>query len=94
MIQKGSQRWKETRQKILLRSAPGWALPKGKNASARLIDQCMDGNAWQADHVIPVFQGGGLCDVDNLRTLCTVCHAVGLILDLLRLLVLPFMSSF
>ena len=26
------------------------------------------------DHVIPVADGGGQCEVDNLRTLCTVCH--------------------
>ena len=26
------------------------------------------------DHITPVAEGGGECDVDNLRTLCTVCH--------------------
>ena len=29
-----------------------------------------------ADHIVAVYQGGGLCDLDNLRTLCVVCHAV------------------
>jgi hypothetical protein len=33
------------------------------------------GNAWQADHIKPVHLGGGLCDITNFRTLCTVCHA-------------------
>jgi 5-methylcytosine-specific restriction enzyme A len=29
---------------------------------------------WDADHVIPVAEGGGECDLDNLRTLCLACH--------------------
>lgn len=29
---------------------------------------------WDADHVIPVAEGGGQCDLDNLRTLCLPCH--------------------
>ena len=29
---------------------------------------------WHVDHIIPVTEGGGECDIDNLRTLCTVCH--------------------
>lgn len=30
---------------------------------------------WQADHIVPVAEGGGLCCLDNFRTLCTPCHA-------------------
>ena len=29
---------------------------------------------WQADHIIPVVEGGGACGLDNLRTLCVWCH--------------------
>ncbi len=29
---------------------------------------------WDADHILPVVEGGGQCDLDNLRTLCVVCH--------------------
>ncbi len=29
---------------------------------------------WDADHVLPVMQGGGECDLSNLRTLCLKCH--------------------
>lgn len=32
------------------------------------------GDLWQADHVIPVIEGGGECGLENLRTLCTACH--------------------
>jgi 5-methylcytosine-specific restriction enzyme A len=29
---------------------------------------------WDADHIIPVIEGGGECDLSNLRTLCIPCH--------------------
>jgi 5-methylcytosine-specific restriction enzyme A len=29
---------------------------------------------WDADHVIPVAEGGGECDLSNMRTLCLRCH--------------------
>jgi len=32
------------------------------------------GDLWQADHIVPVIEGGGECGLDNYRTLCTACH--------------------
>jgi 5-methylcytosine-specific restriction endonuclease McrA len=32
------------------------------------------GHLWQADHILPVAEGGGQCGLDNIRTLCTACH--------------------
>lgn len=29
---------------------------------------------WDADHIVPVVEGGGECDLTNLRTLCLKCH--------------------
>lgn len=29
---------------------------------------------WDADHILPVVEGGGECDLENIRTLCLVCH--------------------
>lgn len=29
---------------------------------------------WDADHIVPVCEGGGECDLTNLRTLCLRCH--------------------
>ena len=29
---------------------------------------------WEADHIIPVSEGGGVCGLDNYRTLCLRCH--------------------
>ncbi|NOQ71298.1 MAG: hypothetical protein GQ574_04825 [Crocinitomix sp.] len=31
---------------------------------------------WQADHIVPVSQGGGGCTLENLQTLCNDCHKV------------------
>jgi 5-methylcytosine-specific restriction endonuclease McrA len=29
---------------------------------------------WDADHIHPVVEGGGLCGLENYRTLCCPCH--------------------
>lgn len=29
---------------------------------------------WDADHIVPVCEGGGECDLQNIRTLCLACH--------------------
>ena len=29
---------------------------------------------WDAEHILPVTEGGGECDLDNIRTLCLRCH--------------------
>jgi 5-methylcytosine-specific restriction enzyme A len=29
---------------------------------------------WDADHILPVVEGGGECDLSNIRTLCLWCH--------------------
>jgi 5-methylcytosine-specific restriction endonuclease McrA len=31
---------------------------------------------WDADHILPVIEGGGECDLSNIRTLCLRCHRV------------------
>jgi 5-methylcytosine-specific restriction enzyme A len=31
-------------------------------------------NLWDADHIVPVVEGGGECDLSNMRTLCVKCH--------------------
>ena len=34
------------------------------------------GDLWQADHILPVVEGGGECTLANLRTLCIICHNI------------------
>ena len=29
---------------------------------------------WEADHIVPVSEGGGACGLENFRTLCLPCH--------------------
>lgn len=29
---------------------------------------------WDADHILPVAEGGGECDLSNIQTLCLWCH--------------------
>lgn len=29
---------------------------------------------WEADHIVPVIEGGGCCGLDNYQTLCLRCH--------------------
>jgi 5-methylcytosine-specific restriction protein A len=31
-------------------------------------------NLWDADHIVPVAEDGGECDLSNMRTLCVKCH--------------------
>lgn len=45
------------------------ALIDGQRWPARVVR-----HIWQADHIVPVAEGGGACGLDNLRTLCWRCH--------------------
>jgi 5-methylcytosine-specific restriction protein A len=45
-----------------------------RNGSRPNIHGRRMGHLWQADHITPVIEGGGECDLSNLRTLCTSCH--------------------
>lgn len=31
---------------------------------------------WEADHIVALVEGGKLCDLENLRTLCHWCHKI------------------
>ncbi|XP_069052358.1 DNA annealing helicase and endonuclease ZRANB3 isoform X2 [Lepisosteus oculatus] len=39
-----------------------------------IIRDPAEGQFWQVDHIRPVYGGGGQCSLDNLQTLCTLCH--------------------
>jgi hypothetical protein len=32
------------------------------------------GGLWDADHIVPVVQGGGECGLEGIRTVCIFCH--------------------
>ncbi|KAF8408173.1 hypothetical protein HHK36_007315 [Tetracentron sinense] len=46
-----------------------------KNLLDKLVHEPIEGNAWHADHIVPVYRGGGECRLENMRTLCVACHA-------------------
>jgi 5-methylcytosine-specific restriction protein A len=57
--------WKSYKEAIARLNQEGFSLDGYSPQSGRF---------WQADHIIPVAEGGGECGLDNLRTLCTPCH--------------------
>ena len=50
-----------------------WARDLGKCATCPMV-AAPAGHAWQADHIVPVIEGGGSCGLEGIRTLCTTCH--------------------
>jgi 5-methylcytosine-specific restriction enzyme A len=44
---------------------------------------------WDADHIVPVAEGGGQCDLANMRTLCLKCHKEATTALRARLKILP-----
>ena len=56
-------RLKRLRGAARLRAWASWGLKPNQRASL-----------WDADHILPVAEGGGECDLANLRTLCLKCH--------------------
>ncbi|KAK2970334.1 hypothetical protein RJ640_003302 [Escallonia rubra] len=50
-------------------------LAKRRKLLDRLVRDPTESNSWHADHIVPVYQGGGECRLENMRTLCVACHA-------------------
>jgi 5-methylcytosine-specific restriction endonuclease McrA len=49
----------------------------GFGARARAVTRAVTRKTlWDADHIVPVVEGGGECDLENIRTLCLKCHRV------------------
>ncbi|WVZ66594.1 hypothetical protein U9M48_015789 [Paspalum notatum var. saurae] len=62
----------EKREEYIRKVAPNIA--SRKKLLDKLVREPADGNVWHADHVIPVYKGGGECKLENMRTLCVACH--------------------
>ena len=50
------------------------ALPYNSDARREFQGLHRDQLQWEADHIVPVVEGGGECGLDNYRTLCVRCH--------------------
>lgn len=46
----------------------------GRFRVTKLVFELHLASVWQADHIQPVVEGGGLCGLENLATLCLWCH--------------------
>ncbi|XP_073224307.1 uncharacterized protein [Cicer arietinum] len=62
----------ERRQGYIEKVAP--KIAKRKKMLEKLVNDPSEGNAWHADHIVPVYKGGGECNLENMRTLCVACH--------------------
>ncbi|XP_074885026.1 DNA annealing helicase and endonuclease ZRANB3 isoform X3 [Buteo buteo] len=62
----------KSQRKKLLGSSWMSHLPLGQ--LNEIITNPTEGQFWQVDHIKPVYSGGGQCSLENLQTLCTVCH--------------------
>ena len=51
-----------------------WSLVSRALRNCRYLSWGRREHWWEADHVKPVSEGGGLCGIDGYRTLCTRCH--------------------
>lgn len=58
-----------------LARVPAWAVLAPHLRLSPHRGRPMAGSLWQADHIRAVSKGGGLCGLENLRTLCSPCHA-------------------
>ncbi len=58
---------KRLRGAARLKASLDWGLRPGSRAGIRK-------SLWDADHIVPVVEGGGECDLENIRTLCLKCH--------------------
>jgi 5-methylcytosine-specific restriction protein A len=57
------RRLKRLRGAARLKASLDWGVRAGSRKSL-----------WDADHIVPVAEGGGECDLANIRTLCLKCH--------------------
>eukprot|EP01018_Ginkgo_biloba_P023300 Gb_30392 [translate_table: standard] len=63
----------DQRREHILKAAPDFA--KHQRLLDKLALEPAEGNAWHADHIVPVYRGGGECRLENMRTLCVICHS-------------------
>ena len=67
--------------KPVLRERRSATIRESKTFVLQMIKKYAPGNwtpgrstGWDADHIVPVAEGGGQCDLANIRTLCHPCH--------------------
>lgn len=62
------------RAKIEFHDSYLWACRWVENDLRETFGETHSGHQWEADHIIPVVEGGGGCGPEGYRTLCIACH--------------------
>jgi 5-methylcytosine-specific restriction endonuclease McrA len=62
-----------------IRSSPEYVREQVKKRDKGICRLCgrnvvKSRHKWEADHIVPVADGGGECGLDNYRLLCRPCH--------------------
>lgn len=59
-----------------IRTNPGYVRQEiyKRDRGVCILCGAKDKNKWDADHIVPVVEGGGECGIDGYRTLCKPCH--------------------
>lgn len=64
----------------MIRSRPGYArealFDRDHGVCALCSKKHIRRGTWQADHILAVWSGGGLCGLSNYQTLCQSCHKI------------------
>lgn len=74
---KGRRTWCSTacRDEFLIRHGTFWVIKFVRQRDHDVCAHCHETvGYWEADHILPVCEGGGCCGLDNYRTLCRSCH--------------------
>lgn len=77
-------RWSEFVPELLKSKSDRWECwsPRVRSAMDKRLDAMRAegwsvhrrSSWWEADHIVPVVEGGGQCGIENYRTLCVRCH--------------------
>ena len=61
---RGRKNWRRVKRLAAISGQNRWLQSRGFNGQG----------LWEADHIVPVAEGGGLCDLSGYQTLCIPCH--------------------
>jgi len=77
ILRRAATAMKRYHRALLLDSGISAWSPSGHIYSALGLSQrgfLPEQSLWEADHIVPVVEGGGACGLDGYRTLCRPCH--------------------
>src|SRR5258708_3781156 len=62
-------------EEVAIRIFPSVAADRAMKRDNWTCQKCKTtSDSLEVDHIIPVSEGGGACGLDNLRSLCKLCH--------------------